>query len=171
LGWEILLWLLGVRWDRRATLIAALASAVSTAALAETLSPEADACKASGLIALKQKSPQVKDIQIDLDSAKVINAALSRQISIGDFRRRIRPSASMIREQKQCSSSPARRARRQYKIYSDNAVRTTASALSTTSLVYFEMSLVITNAPKAPSPWRAQSARECARGSGARVSR
>jgi hypothetical protein len=26
------------------------------------------------LIALKQKSPQVKDIQIDLDSAKVINA-------------------------------------------------------------------------------------------------
>jgi hypothetical protein len=35
---------------------------------------EADACEASGLIALKQKSPQVKDIQIDLDSAKVINA-------------------------------------------------------------------------------------------------
>src|ERR1700693_5861235 len=31
--------------------------------------------------------------------------ALSRQISIGDFRRRIRPSASVIREQKQRSSS------------------------------------------------------------------
>ena len=30
--------------------------------------------KASGLIALKQKSPQVKDIEIDLDSAKIINA-------------------------------------------------------------------------------------------------
>jgi hypothetical protein len=42
-------------------------------AFAQTPSPEADACKASGLIALKQKSPQVKDIQIDLDSAKVIN--------------------------------------------------------------------------------------------------
>ena len=26
------------------------------------------------MIALKQKSPQVKDIQIDLDSAKIINA-------------------------------------------------------------------------------------------------
>ena len=39
-------------------------------ALAETLSPEADACKASGLLALKQKFPQVKDVLIDLDSAK-----------------------------------------------------------------------------------------------------
>jgi hypothetical protein len=48
--------------------------------------------------------------------------ALSRQISIGHFRHRIRPSASMIREQKQCSSSSAWRASRQYKIYSDNAV-------------------------------------------------
>ena len=43
-------------------------------ALAETLSPEADACKASGLLALKQKFPQVKDVLIDLDSAKVIKA-------------------------------------------------------------------------------------------------
>ena len=42
-------------------------------AFAETPSPETDACKASGLIALKQKSPQVKDVQIDLDSARVIN--------------------------------------------------------------------------------------------------
>jgi hypothetical protein len=41
---------------------------------AQTLSPEADACQASGLIALKQKFPQVKDVQIDLDSTKVINA-------------------------------------------------------------------------------------------------
>jgi hypothetical protein len=71
---DMLLWLLGPRSDRRAILIAALASTLSTASLAETLSPEADACKASGLIALKQKSPQVKDIEIDLDSAKIINA-------------------------------------------------------------------------------------------------
>src|SRR5277367_4525695 len=42
--------------------------------LAQTLSPEADACRASGLIALKQKSPLIKDVQIDLDSAKIINA-------------------------------------------------------------------------------------------------
>jgi len=34
------------------------------------------------------------------------SSALSRQISIGDFRRRIRRSALLIREQKQWSSSP-----------------------------------------------------------------
>jgi hypothetical protein len=53
---------------------ALFATLISAQALAEPLSPEADACKASGLIALKQKSPQVKDVQIDLDSARVINA-------------------------------------------------------------------------------------------------
>jgi hypothetical protein len=35
---------------------------------------EADACKASGLLALKQRFPQVKDVLIDLDSAKIIKA-------------------------------------------------------------------------------------------------
>jgi hypothetical protein len=49
-----------------------LASLAAGAAGAETLSPEADACKASGLIALQQKYPQVKDVLIDLDSAKII---------------------------------------------------------------------------------------------------
>jgi hypothetical protein len=53
---------------------AALASLMISTAVAETLSPEADACKASGLLALKQKYPQVKDVLIDLDSAKVIKA-------------------------------------------------------------------------------------------------
>jgi hypothetical protein len=51
-----------------------LASLAAGTACAETLSPEADACKASGLIALKQKYPQVKDVLIDLDSAKIIKA-------------------------------------------------------------------------------------------------
>ena len=51
-----------------------LASLIASAAFAETLSPEADACKASGLLALKQKYPQVKDVLIDLDSAKIIKA-------------------------------------------------------------------------------------------------
>jgi hypothetical protein len=51
-----------------------LASLIGNSAFAETLSPEADACKASGLLALKQKYPQVKDVLIDLDSAKVIKA-------------------------------------------------------------------------------------------------
>ncbi len=54
-----------------------LALLAASPAYAETVSPEADACKASGLIALKQKSPQVKDVVIDLDSAKVINADTS----------------------------------------------------------------------------------------------
>ena len=54
--------------------LAALASLIASTAFAETLSPEADACKASGLLALKQKFPQVKDVLIDLDSAKIIKA-------------------------------------------------------------------------------------------------
>jgi hypothetical protein len=56
-------------------------------------------------------------------SHRVDRRALSRQISIGDFRRRIRPSALVIREQKQWSSSPPWCASRQYRIYSDNAQR------------------------------------------------
>jgi hypothetical protein len=54
--------------------LALLISLIAGPALAETLSPETDACKASGLLALKQKFPQVKDVLIDLDSAKVIKA-------------------------------------------------------------------------------------------------
>ena len=54
--------------------LAVLASLIVSTAFAETLSPEADACKASGLLALKQKFPQVKDVLIDLDSAKIIKA-------------------------------------------------------------------------------------------------
>jgi hypothetical protein len=51
-----------------------LISLISGPVFAESLSPEADACKASGLLALKQKFPQVKDVVIDLDSAKIIKA-------------------------------------------------------------------------------------------------
>ena len=67
-----------------------LASLIASTALAETLSPEADACKASGLLALKQKYPQVKDVLIDLDSAKIIKADTAietvpiRTVVIGD---------------------------------------------------------------------------------------
>jgi hypothetical protein len=63
---------------------------IASAASAATLSPEADACKASGLLALKQKHPQVKDVLIDLDSAKIIKADTTienvpiRTIVIGD---------------------------------------------------------------------------------------
>src|SRR5258708_13398166 len=51
-----------------------LVSLIAGPALAETLSPETDACKASGLLALKQKFPQVKDVLIDLVSAKLMKA-------------------------------------------------------------------------------------------------
>ena len=51
-----------------------LISLIAGPAFAGTLSPEADACKASGLLALKQKFPKVKDVVIDLDSAKIIKA-------------------------------------------------------------------------------------------------
>src|SRR5271154_6412022 len=63
---------------------------VTSSAVAEPLSPEADACKASSLLALKQKYPQVKDVLIDLDSAKIIKAETTiedvpiRTIVIGD---------------------------------------------------------------------------------------
>jgi hypothetical protein len=66
------------------------ASLAAGTAVAETLSPEADACKASGLLALKQKYPQVKDVLIDLDSAKIIKAETTiedvpiRTVVIGD---------------------------------------------------------------------------------------
>ena len=67
-----------------------LTLAVAGPSLAETLSPEADACKASGLIALKQKYPQVKDVLVDLDSARIIKADAKiedtpiRTVVIGD---------------------------------------------------------------------------------------
>ena len=34
--------------------------------------PELDACRASGLIALKERSSAVKDVSLDLDSMRVI---------------------------------------------------------------------------------------------------
>jgi hypothetical protein len=67
-----------------------LASLIASTAFSETLSPEADACKASGLLALKQKYPQIKDVLIDLDSAKIIKVDTSiedvpiRTVVIGD---------------------------------------------------------------------------------------
>jgi hypothetical protein len=67
-----------------------IASLAASGAFAETLSPEADACKATGLLALKQKYPQVKDLLIDLDSAKIIKAETTieyvpiRTVVIGD---------------------------------------------------------------------------------------
>ena len=65
--------------------------------------------------------------------------ALSRQISIGHFQCRIRPSASVIPEQKQWSSAPPRGACRQYRTYSGNAEGEVAAgegSVRTLSLVH-----------------------------------
>ena len=51
-----------------------IVTAISSSAVAQTPSPEIDACKASGLIALKQRSSDVKNVEIDLDSARIIKA-------------------------------------------------------------------------------------------------
>ncbi len=56
------------------TKLAFAALLMTSSALAEPLSPEADACKASSLLALKQKYPQVKDVLIDLEGARIIKA-------------------------------------------------------------------------------------------------
>jgi hypothetical protein len=56
------------------TKLAFAALLMTSSAFAEPLSPEADACKASSLLALKQKYPQVKDVLIDLEGARIIKA-------------------------------------------------------------------------------------------------
>ncbi len=75
----------------KAVISTAFASVLAAgAAHAESPSPEVDACKASGLIALHQRNPQIKDVEVDLDSAKVIKADAKieetpvRTVVIGD---------------------------------------------------------------------------------------
>ena len=51
-----------------------IVAATSSFAVAQTPSPEVDACRASGLIALKQRSSEVKNVEIDFDSATIIKA-------------------------------------------------------------------------------------------------
>ena len=40
--------------------------------------PEIDACTASGLIALKERSPAIKDVTLDLDSVRVVKMKSSK---------------------------------------------------------------------------------------------
>jgi hypothetical protein len=55
------------------TPIIGLAAIFSTIAYAQITSPpETDACRASGLIALKERSPAIKDVNLDLDSVRVV---------------------------------------------------------------------------------------------------
>ncbi|SDP89168.1 hypothetical protein SAMN05428967_4184 [Phyllobacterium sp. YR620] len=49
----------------------ALLSLLAPAAYAQTVDPVIDACKSTGLIALQQKSPDITDLTIDLESVAV----------------------------------------------------------------------------------------------------
>ena len=49
----------------------------TTTGTATAPEPELDACRASGLIALKEKSPAVKDVSLDLDTMRVHKSELA----------------------------------------------------------------------------------------------
>ena len=49
-----------------------MTSYAQTSASENADAPEIDACRASGLIALKEHSPTIKDVEMDLDSVRVI---------------------------------------------------------------------------------------------------
>jgi hypothetical protein len=49
-----------------------MAAYSQTSASENADAPEIDACRASGLIALKERSPTIKDVELDLDSVRVI---------------------------------------------------------------------------------------------------
>ena len=49
-----------------------MAAYSQTSASENADAPEIDACRASGLIALKERSPEIKDVELDLDSVRVI---------------------------------------------------------------------------------------------------
>ena len=49
-----------------------IAANSQTAASENADAPEIAACRATGLIALKQRSPTIKDVELDLDSVRVI---------------------------------------------------------------------------------------------------
>ena len=74
---------------------------------------------AAGAASATKRRP-IRRLEIP-DRSASLRWALSRQIGLGGFRRRIRLGAAVIREQKQWSSSLPLYASGQYRIYSDNA--------------------------------------------------
>jgi hypothetical protein len=53
-----------------------MAAYSQTAASENADAPEIDACRASGLIALKERSPTIKDVELDLDSVIKMNSKI-----------------------------------------------------------------------------------------------
>jgi hypothetical protein len=85
------------------------------------LTPDGSPSRRSRMTSCRLPNRRRSTSSTKLSVRRTAGPALSRQISIGDFRRRIRPSALVIREQKQRSSSLPGCASTQYRIYSDNA--------------------------------------------------
>ena len=60
------------------------------ATLAQVANPELDACRATGLIALRERNPAIKDVSLDMDSMTVAKANTKvedtpiRTIIVGD---------------------------------------------------------------------------------------
>ena len=57
-----------------ATLLMTVAAQAQTAAPLPPPSPEIEACRASGLIALKEKTPSIKDVTFDVEGLTVAKA-------------------------------------------------------------------------------------------------
>jgi len=76
---------------------------VSQAAYAQTAAsenadaPDIDACRASDLIALKEHSPTIKDVEMDLDSVRVIK--MNSKIGDVDIKAMVLGEASIERKQ------------------------------------------------------------------------
>jgi hypothetical protein len=74
----------------RSIIAAAMALSAIASTSAQTPNPELEACRASGLIALKEKNPTVKDVSLDMDSMTVAKANAKvedtqiRTVVIGD---------------------------------------------------------------------------------------
>ena len=66
--------------------------------------PEIDACRASGLIALKERSPTIKDVEVDLDSIRVIK--MNSKIGNVDIKAMVLGDASI--EKKTSSKAKAK---------------------------------------------------------------
>jgi hypothetical protein len=61
----------------------AYSQTTGTQTTASDAPPEIDACRASGLIALKERSPAIKDVTLDLDSVRVVKVS-SKIAKIGN---------------------------------------------------------------------------------------
>jgi len=86
-------------------------------ALAEPCSGKHDGdTERSPRLEARQKVTGAAIYTVDVHHEGQLEGALSRQISIGDFRRRISPNALTIHEQKQSGPTSPRSARSQYRI-------------------------------------------------------